>query len=172
MSPVCGRPAAGYLYGAAFAFALRRAKFGRQEGIFRTLLRGWIQGEGQAHFPKVGPHEVLDGIAYVPSAWPRRFWRGYELPLLIAQVVAKEHKVPLFHALKTCRHDAPFSHGMDKEERQQKVAGRFQTRIDVADRSILLVDDVFTTGATLKEAKRTLEDAGATVRLFALAQKP
>src|SRR5574341_1163568 len=55
------------------------------------------------------------------------------------------------------------------EERVVNVAGAFALRRpgEIAGKSILLVDDVFTTGATLNECARVLKDAGAS-RVMAL----
>lgn len=52
--------------------------------------------------------------------------------------------------------------GLSAEQRAGNVAGRFRARrcADTAGPPVLLVDDVITTGATLREAQRALEDAG------------
>jgi predicted amidophosphoribosyltransferase len=58
-------------------------------------------------------------------------------------------------------------------ERIQNVAGAFALRNpgEVADRSVVLVDDVFTTGATMNECASVLKQAGASrVTAFTLAR--
>ena len=51
--------------------------------------------------------------------------------------------------------------GLSRKERRENTRGIFTAAPDVAGQNILLVDDVVTTGATLKEATRTLIQAGA-----------
>ena len=51
--------------------------------------------------------------------------------------------------------------GLSRKERQENARGIFMATPATTGQSILLVDDVFTTGATLKEATRTLLGAGA-----------
>lgn len=53
--------------------------------------------------------------------------------------------------------------GLDARARADNVRGRFAARSRlVSDRPVVLVDDVITTGATLREAQRALEEAGVT----------
>jgi predicted amidophosphoribosyltransferase len=55
--------------------------------------------------------------------------------------------------------------GLSAAERDRNVRGAFKVmedqRVTVAGRRVLLVDDVYTTGATVKAATRALERAGA-----------
>ena len=51
----------------------------------------------------------------------------------------------------------------DKEGRLTNLAGSFEVKNPeaVRDKNIILIDDVCTTGATIKEARKTLKEAGA-----------
>ena len=62
---------------------------------------------------------------------------------------------------------------LEKVERFENIKGAFRVKepIKIIDKNILLIDDVFTTGATLSEAASTLKNAGAKrVLAFSLAR--
>lgn len=96
---------------------------------------------------------------------PRRLKeRGFNQAAVIAQVVAREVGIPLdsrtvIRIKHTDRHRA----GMDAVARMKSVAQAFVvTRPErIRGKTVLLVDDVFTTGATLNACGRVLVEAGA-----------
>ena len=58
-------------------------------------------------------------------------------------------------------HDTAPQKSLSATDRAANLAGAFMAQPGAAGRRILLVDDVMTTGATLREAARALKDAGA-----------
>lgn len=59
----------------------------------------------------------------------------------------------------------------NKRARQNNVKDAFRASIDVFNKTILLVDDIVTSGSTVQEASRTLKKAGAqAVTIFAIAR--
>ncbi|MES0339420.1 MAG: phosphoribosyltransferase family protein [Anaerolineales bacterium] len=98
----------------------------------------------------------------VPLADVRLRQRGYNQVTLIATSFAKELKLHLFtNALKRVR-ETQTQVGLDRRERHVNVEGAFRadTRI-VQDQSIVLIDDLLTSGATLKNCAIALLNAGA-----------
>lgn len=51
--------------------------------------------------------------------------------------------------------------GLNSEERKQNVSGAFKINAEVSGKTIILLDDIITTGVTIEECTRTLIDAGA-----------
>lgn len=94
---------------------------------------------------------------------PRRLReRGFNQSLLLARYVANELDTALdFLSLARIKYTPPQT-GLDKNERQKNVRGAFQVISpgEIRDRSVLLVDDVATTGNTLNECARVLLKSG------------
>ena len=105
----------------------------------------------------------FDQLSWVPVSFWRRFSRGYDQVLLIAQSVAKELDVPLVRTLKKVRHNPAQSGISDPSQRKANVIGAYAVRPDaeIANKTIILIDDVITTGSTVSECAKTLLTAGA-----------
>lgn len=97
-------------------------------------------------------------VVPVPSSAGATRRRGY-VPL---ELLARAARVPLARSLRQTR-PARDQAGLSAQERAENVAGSMAADGVVAGRDVLLVDDVVTTGSTLREAARALAAAGATV---------
>lgn len=103
----------------------------------------------------------IDIIIPVPLHWSRRFTRGYNQSVLFCEELARLTKIkfqPALQRIKRTRQQAR----LDRDERRQNLSGAFALRpgLDLRDKTILLVDDVMTTGATLSAAAKVFEDSG------------
>lgn len=103
----------------------------------------------------------IDFIVPVPLYWLRRFSRGYNQSLLIGRRLASPDarlNTDLVRIRNTARQPS-----LSLAQRAANVAGAFAVRRNhkFSDRSICLVDDIKTTGATLNESARVLKQAGA-----------
>lgn len=90
--------------------------------------------------------------------------RGYNQAEVIAKFIARTFDLQLErHFLVRVKHTDPHRAGMDSQERSRSVSGAFAVtdRERIKDKTILLVDDIYTTGATLNECARELKEAGA-----------
>lgn len=106
---------------------------------------------------------VADCIAPVPLHWTRLFRRRYNQSALLANALARLAGRPAAPDLLRRRRRTPSQGGLGRAERIRNVRGAFAVRArpEIADKRILLVDDVLTTGATVEACARALLKAGA-----------
>ena len=104
--------------------------------------------------------------------------RGFNQSLLLAKEMGKRHKLPVnFSLLKRCKFTLTQT-GLNKTEREKNIKGAFVVadKKKVAGENIILIDDVYTTGATINECARVLLKAGAqkvaALTLARVIQKP
>ena len=105
----------------------------------------------------------------VPLARGRRRERGFNQSELIAERLAEALELPLVTAaLERVRETRP-QVGRSAAERRENVRGAFACPDGglVADRRVIVIDDVATTGATLRACAEPLKAAGA-ARVFGL----
>lgn len=105
------------------------------------------------------PQDVL--ITHVPTANNRIRERGYDQAALIARQLAAKRRMP--YAPLLTRTSAVRQVGSSGKERRQQLAGAFraQRRHLIANKCIILVDDVITTGSSLEACALALKQAGA-----------
>jgi ComF family protein len=154
-------------------FARARAVF-RYDDSSRRLVLGFKHGDRLHGAPAYGKWMARAGaalladasmIAPVPLHWTRLFRRRYNQSALLAAVLARESGVPLVPDLLIRRRRTPPQGRLSAVERRRNMRGafalnkRFAKR--VGGRRVLLVDDVFTTGATVGACARVLLAAGA-----------
>ncbi len=114
----------------------------------------------------------FDCVVPMPLHWLRKMLRGFNQAEVIARPVADYMSIPLVKALRR-RSYRPPQVGLTNAQRRENVRGIFvvrnQNQID--GKRVLLVDDVFTTGATASACSAALKRAGAKhVSLLTLAR--
>jgi ComF family protein len=87
--------------------------------------------------------------------------RGFNQSLEIARVTSKALGIPMNPAILTRIRATPPQAELPLKERGRNVLGAFECGGDLAGRRILLIDDVMTSGSTLREAARILKLHGA-----------
>lgn len=105
----------------------------------------------------VGPGDV-DLVTWAPTSSGRRHRRGFDQAELVARRVALQLGVPCRRVLRRAG-DAPPQTGLDCATRLHGPV--FTASPAVRGKRVLVVDDVVTTGSTLRSAARALESAGA-----------
>ncbi len=110
-----------------------------------------------------------DYVTAVPLHWKRYLSRGYNQSALVAKPLAHQLGIayaPLLSRTQSTQQQAKLS----KLEREKNVANAFKAK-PVEGKRILLLDDVITTGATLRACQTCLYEAGAKeVKLVAIAR--
>lgn len=111
------------------------------------------------------PLQSATRIIPVPLHRERLRERGFNQAAMLGSALARVSRLPLdewslVRAVHTERHRA----GMDERARRESVEAAFRVRRPrlVENERVLLVDDVFTTGATVSSCALALKDAGAT----------
>ena len=100
-------------------------------------------------------------VVPMPISKQRFRERGFNQSELIAKKFAAAFSLPLKNCLFRIKNSQPQSEIKSKELRMKNVSGCFQAENSVYNKNIILIDDVFTTGVTAREAVKTLRAAGA-----------
>lgn len=104
----------------------------------------------------------LDGIVPVPLHKDRLKERGYNQAGLLAAALAANSATPLLDSAIERFKATSTQVGLSPTERAENVMGKFKADSGlVAGKALLLVDDVFTTGATMRECASVLREGGA-----------
>ncbi len=148
---------APYLYEGTLMTAIHKFKYGEKSFLAKPLglllsefAESWVNGS-----------ENLLTIP-VPLHPKRLRERGFNQSLLLARPMARQLETELdFLSLRRIRYTLPQT-GLKKEERRKNVRGAFQLVNPkvVKRKTVLLVDDVATTGNTLNECARVLKKSG------------
>ena len=92
----------------------------------------------------------FDLVAYVPMRTEKQRERGFNQARLLAERVSGNFGVPLGDVLEKIKDGEP-QHCLTARQRRLNVKGMFSCKGDLEGKNILLIDDIFTTGATLSE---------------------
>jgi ComF family protein len=135
-----------------------KLKHNQHEGLAEVVGDLWTQSRGDA-VRGLG----ITAVVPVPLHWRRRWSRGYNQAGVLAAAWANALGRPLEGRWLRRRRPTEFQTSLTKTARHDNVRGAFSVRADSAIRgaSLLLIDDVLTTGATASEAARALKQAGA-----------
>ena len=119
----------------------------------REMARAWRKYHGNA---------IPDAVTPIPLHWFRERTRGFNQAALLAEGLAKElhlEYLPVLRRAHATAHQARL--GEKNRARNLRHAFVVKDASAIVDKTILVVDDVFTTGATLTAACQALLDAGA-----------
>jgi ComF family protein len=124
-----------------------------------SMLASFMLGKGYTR--------EIDVIIPIPLHWRRRLSRGYNQSEILSRSVTAEMKrhgvyIPLSDSMVRIRNTLP-QVTLPLSERRENLRGAFALRPgnNVRGRHVCLIDDVTTTGSTLKEAAKVLKRCGA-----------
>lgn len=105
---------------------------------------------------------TADYITFVPSTVESRKKRGYNQSQILAEDLSKKVNVPVFYGVKKVR-ETERQAKLDKQRRVRNVAGAYRIveKKTIKDKTVMIVDDVTTTGATLEALAGKIKKAGA-----------
>ena len=152
-------------YDGELAKACRRIKRIDQHRLARTLVDLLV------HYRR----DLLlaaapDLVVPVPLHWWRRWLRGFDQSQILAGQLARHLGVRCRPGLLRRRHPTRVQHHLTPTQRRRNVAGAFvaKRRPYLRGATVLLVDDILTTGATCSHAAQALRQAGASRVLVAV----
>jgi ComF family protein len=148
-------------------------EYARSFGLYEDALRKGINllkyhGKARLSRPlsalliKSGLPET-DAVMPVPLHYRRLRKREFNQSALISKYVAKAMRSELILNCLVKVRETPPQVGLRYKERVKNIKGSFEVGDDglIKNRNIILVDDVVTTGATIRECAKTLKKAGA-----------
>ena len=109
---------------------------------------------------KIDSVRKYDIITTIPTHWMRKLKRFAHPADIIAKELSKRKTIPFKKVLK--RHKlTKYQWTLERSERFKNVKGSFSLCFEIKGLNILLIDDIYTSGATLNEACLIMKMAGA-----------
>ena len=139
--------------------AIQRLKFERRKRLAEPL--GVLLIKYVTHTPLLNMREI-DAFIPVPLHPRRRKLRGFNQAELLAGFLARYYDTPLVNALERTKETLP-QFELPRATRLENVKGAFKVADPraVYNKRVLLVDDIYTTGATIAECSKSLMIAGS-----------
>jgi ComF family protein len=152
--------------GRRLAFASARAAVPYDDAV-RALVGAWKE-QALRGLAETAARLVAEAVArpeaplltFVPADSDRGLRRGHDPPRRLAEALGRRWELPV-EALLRRRRVAKPQRGLSLAERRRNVAGAFAFAAERAPATIVLVDDVYTSGATANAAASALRKAGA-----------
>lgn len=146
---------AAHEYAGPAGALVRALKYHTLKVLADDMARDMLRAAENAGMPRP------DMVTYVPMHWRRRQSRYINQAQVLAKAIAREFEVSTDRALKRIRSGRQQARISDLQLRRDNVRDAFAARHGLEGMKVLLVDDVYTTGATARECSQALRAAGA-----------
>lgn len=105
----------------------------------------------------------IDAVVPIPLHRFRMRWRGFNQSEILAEQISTELGVPIIYYLTRIKNTKVQKDLGEEKIRKENIRDAFYLNdsVNIQNLNIAIVDDVITTGSTLKEATKLLKDAGA-----------
>ncbi len=150
--PPCETVIAPLAYAFPVDAALKALKFNRK--LYFVPPFSELLAEAAAGLPA-----DVDALLPVPLHWIRHSTRGFNQSVELCKPLATSAALPLLDVVSRCRATRSQS-GLTARERRRNLADAFRLRRPVEARHVCIVDDVVTTGTTVRAVARLLLDSG------------
>lgn len=144
----------GMKYRGPVKIAVKKIKYRWVRDIEETLGELLVKNMWKFDFPQGSI------LVPIPLHSKRKRWRGFNQAELLANYFAKKFHQKASVSLSRIIDTKP-QVGLKKDGRIKNIKGAFIVNGDVRGKELILVDDVFTSGATMMEACRVLKRVGA-----------
>lgn len=171
--PVCEtrytveRTLAPFEYKEPLRTAVHYAKYYGAWSIFEELAEraaGWLDLMGVGFLPNAE-------LVPVPLHYIRKWERGYNQAFILARYLGERLDIPVTGSFLVRMRNTVSQTGLSGDERKKNMKGAFNCKEDLTGKNIVLVDDVFSSGATLRAASKALKKKHArTVWCLTLAR--
>ena len=151
--PLIARTRAAVEYGEIARYLAIALKYGRKIAMAKVMARYMV--------PLLDPAASDALLAPVPLHRRRLATRGFNQSMLVARELGKLSGIEVSSRLIRRTRATPPLKGMSFSQRRKTVSGAFRVAGDCAGRTVILIDDVLTTGSTSEACARSLKRAGA-----------
>lgn len=152
-------------YAAPLPAMLHQWKHLRRNAFFHALY-GLMRRNPPPWLPRAG----IDGVLAMPVSRARRLHRGFNQSGELAAALAAEHALPLVPHRTVFRRAAPPQSTLNAAQRAANIQGAFTLKRALPCRHVLLIDDVYTTGSSLRGLADCLNAAGIRCSAWVLAR--
>lgn len=153
---------ANFAYDELVRDLLLDLKFNRKKQIAHTLGKLWAMHVSKIHIPPVSEnlHTFLVPLPMHPK---KQRERGFNQAEIMARHLSNRLNIPVENTLARIQ-DTPPQSGLHPRQRIENIAGAFGIAkgMSPASKNYIVVDDIYTTGASINECAKILKEAGAT----------
>jgi ComF family protein len=123
------------------------------------------------HLTRIGFEPYgYDIVTAVPLHKTKLRDRGYNQAGLLAQYLANYFKIPFKDDIIYATRESLSQTKLDNKSRRNNIKGIFSVQEKLDNKKVMLLDDIFTTGSTVKECASALQGKGALVTIITFSK--